>query len=126
MKHAFDTVEEILDTSAALEGVGGDQEFFWEMLGIFRAAWPTLMHEIREALVKGDLPQVEDAAHILKAGAQNVAARRVYMAALLLEKMATYGELEGARQACGRLEEEIGQLQVAVESLGNRLIFFRC
>ena len=117
---------DILDTTAALAGVGGDREFFWELLGIFRAACPTLLHEIREALVKGNLRPVESAAHLVKVAAQNVAARRVSLAALLLEEAATYGELEGARQACSQLEGAINQLESTLISRGNSLVCSRC
>jgi len=126
MRQAAEIFEDILDTTAALARVGGDREFFYELLGIFRAAWPTLLHDIREALVKGDLRAVEGAAHLLQVAAKNVAARRVYVTALLLEKTATYGELQGARQACGLLEEEISQLQLALASIENNVVCSRC
>ncbi len=117
---------DILDTTAALTGVGGDREFLWELLGIFRAAWPTLLRDIREALVKGDLRPVKNAARLVKVAAQNVAARRVSAAALLLEETATYGELQGARQACSRLEEAIDQLESTLVVLGNSVVCSRC
>ena len=126
MRQVSDILKGILDTTAAVAGVDGHRESFWELLGVFRAAWPTLLHDIHEALVKGDLRPVEDAAHLLTVAAQNVAARRVYLAALLLEKTATYGELEGAQQAYGRLEEEIDHLQLALALLGNGMACSRC
>jgi len=126
MRQVSDILKDILDATAAVAGVDGPRESFWELLGVFRAAWPTLLHDIREALVKGDLGPVEDAAHLLKIAAQNVAVRRVYLAALLLEKTASYGELEGAQQACDWLEEEIDHLQLALALLGNGMAWSRC
>jgi len=110
---------EILDRTAALAGVGGDREFLSELLGIFRAAWPTLLHDIREALVMGDLPALANAAHLVRVTAQNVAARRVYVAATLLEEMATCGELKGARETFSRLEEEMDHLKSALTTLAS-------
>jgi HPt (histidine-containing phosphotransfer) domain-containing protein len=118
--------QEILDRTAALAGVGGDLEFLSELLGIFRAASPTLLHDIREALVKGDLTALAYAAHLVRITAQNVAARRVYLAATLLEKMATCGQLEGARQASSRLEEEMDELKSLLTALTNAVSGSQC
>jgi HPt (histidine-containing phosphotransfer) domain-containing protein len=117
---------EILDRTAALASVGGDLEFLSELLGIFRAASPALLHDIREALVKVDLPALANAAHLVRVTAQNVAARRVYLAATLLEKMAACGELEGARHASSRLEKEMDQLKSALTMLANAVGCSRC
>lgn len=122
----MEQTSEILDTTAALAGVGGDPEFLSELLGIFRAASPTLLHDIREALLRVDLPALANAAHLVRVTAQNVAARRVYVAATLLEKMATCGELEGARQASSMLEEEMGHLKSALTALANPVGCSRC
>ena len=115
----MEPTSEILDSTAALAGVGGDCIFLSELLGIFRAASSTLLVDIRDALVKGDLPALANAAHLVKVTAQNVAAGRVYAAATLLEEMATCGELEGARQACRRLEEEMDYLKSPLTALAN-------
>src|SRR5215471_14220345 len=85
--------EFLLDTTAALAGVGGDRGALLGAPGYLRTVWPSLLHDIREALVKGDLFAVEGVAHPVKVAAQNVAARTVSVAALLVENMATSGEL---------------------------------
>ena len=122
----MERTSEILDGPAALAGVGGDRTFLSELLGIFRAASSTLLDDIREALVKGDLPALANAAHLVKVTAQNVAAGRVYAAAALLEKMATCGELEGARQASLRLEEEMNYLKSPLTALANAVGCSQC
>ena len=122
----MERTSEILDGPAALAGVGGDRTFLSELLGIFRAASSTLLEDIREALVKGDLAAVGSAAHLVKITPQNVAARRVYAAATLLEEMATCGELEGAREASSRLEEEMDYLKPPLTALVNTVGRSRC
>jgi len=122
----MEQTSEILDSTAALAGVGGDLEFLSERLGIFRAAAPTLLHDIREALAKGDLPALAKAAHLVKVTAQDLAARRVYVAAAVLESMATGGELEGARQASSMLEEEMNHLKSALTALTNTVGCSQC
>ena len=102
---------DIYDRTAALASVGGDREFLWEISSIARAAWPTLLRDIREALESGDLHSVERAAHLVKVTTQSVFAKRAYLAALLLETMAGYREIEGALEASAGLEEEIERLE---------------
>ena len=122
----MEQTSEILDSTAALAGVGGDRMFLLELLGIFRAASATLLDDIREALAKGDLSALADAAHLVKVTAQNVAAARVYAAATLLENMATSGELQGARQASLRLEEEMDYLKSPLRALANAVDCSQC
>jgi hypothetical protein len=122
----MERTSQILDSTEALAGVGGDRIFLLELLGLFRAASSTLLDDIREALGKSDLPALATAAHLVKVIAQNVAARRVYAAATLLENMATCGELEGARQASSRLEEEMDYLKSPLTALANAVACSRC
>ena len=112
-----------LDSVAALASVGGDVEFLGKLVGIFRAASPTLLHDIHEALAGGDLQAVEKSAHLMKVAAQSVSAKGAYETALVLETRARYGELGGAQQASQRLEEEIGELKPALAALGNAVGF---
>ena len=79
-------ISEVFDTTAVLESVGGDEEFLGELVAIFRAAWPNLLREIREALADEDLSAVEKTAHVLKITTQYLCARRAYLAAFLLEE----------------------------------------
>jgi hypothetical protein len=122
----MEETSEILDSAAALAGAGGDLGFLSERLGIFRAATPTLLHDIREALAKGDLPALAKAAHLVRVTAQDLAARRVYVAAALLESMATGGELERARRASSMLEEEMIHLKPALTALTNTVGCSQC
>ena len=112
-----------LDSVAALASVGGDVEFLGKLVGIFRAASPTLLRDIHEALAGGDLQTVEKSAHFVEVAAQSVSAKGVYESALVLETRARYGELEHAQQASRRLEEEIEELKPAFAALGNAVGF---
>jgi HPt (histidine-containing phosphotransfer) domain-containing protein len=112
---------EIVDSSAALSSVGDDVEFLGELVGIFRAASRTLLRDIHEALAGGDLQEVEKSAHLVKVAAQSVSAKRVYEAALALERRARYAELAGAQQASRTLEEIVEELNPALAALGNAI-----
>src|SRR5690242_16725824 len=102
---------EVLDRASALASVGGDLEFLRELAGMVQAAWPTLLHDIREALAEGNLAAVEKSAHLVKVTAEYISARKARLQACLLENTAAYGDLEGTRQAAYRLEEELNRVK---------------
>jgi hypothetical protein len=109
---------EVLDEALALRSVGGDWEFLAEVVGIVRAAWPTLLTDIREGIARGDLCAVEATARLAKAAARNVSARRAYDSALQLEKMAGKGDLQATQGARVSLEREVEKLQLVLSTLG--------
>lgn len=117
---------EVLDSTLALASVGGDVEFLAELAGITEAAWPTLLQSIREALADGDLPRAQKAAHLVRITAENLFARRAYLAAFLLESKAGSGELERACQATSALEEEMNRVKPVLADFGKALGRSRC
>ena len=108
---------EVLDPDSALASVGGDSDFLCEIAGLVRAAWPTLMGNIRENLATGDLGTVEADARLAKAAAEYVSARRAQESALLLEMVASQGDLEGAQRATAQLEKEVARLEPVLAAL---------
>jgi HPt (histidine-containing phosphotransfer) domain-containing protein len=117
---------EILDADRALFQVGGDFEYLWELVGIIRAACPTLMHNAREAVACGDLMAIERTAHLLSAVAESVSARRTYDAARELELMAQTVGLRCAQEACQKLEEEVIRLTPRLAAFEDALWFAQC
>jgi hypothetical protein len=57
----------VLDHAALLDSVGGDVEFLVETVGLFLAACPTLLSQMREALGVNDFTEAALAARILRA-----------------------------------------------------------
>ncbi len=110
---------EVFDEALALRSVGGDSEFLTEVAGLIRAAWPTLLAEIREGMARGNLLAVEKTARLAKAAAQNVSARRAYASALRLEAMARKGDLQAAQAASADLEREVEMLRLFLAALGE-------
>ncbi len=108
---------EVFDVGMALSSVGDDREVLTEVVGLTRAAWPTLLADIREGMVRGDLPGVKTTARLAKAAARNVSARRAYESALQLETMAGKGDLQAAQEALASLEGEVEMLQFFLATL---------
>ena len=112
---------EVLDSTSALDSVGGDLGFLAELAGITEAAWATLLQKIREALAEGDFRSLKRSAYLVRVMAGNLFARRAYTAASFLETIASVGDLESAREAACTLEKEMAQLKPVLAELGNRL-----
>ena len=113
-KKKIETAEqyaEVFDVGRALSSVGDDRDFLTEVVGLTRAAWPTLLADIREGMARGDLRVVETNARLAKAAAQNVAARRAYESAFQLQTVAGKGDMQAAEKALASLEGEVEILQ---------------
>jgi hypothetical protein len=108
---------EVFDMGLALKSVGGDREFFDEIVGLTQAAWPTLMTDIREGMARGDLRAVEISARLAKAAARNISARRAYESALQLHALACKGDMQAAWSAIASLEREVEMLLSCLSAL---------
>jgi hypothetical protein len=108
---------EVFDVGLALKSVGGDEEFLAEVVGLTKAAWPTLLTDIREGISRGDLRAVETSARLAKAAARNVSARRAYESALQLHTSACKGDLQAAQSAITSLEREVEMLRFCLATL---------
>jgi HPt (histidine-containing phosphotransfer) domain-containing protein len=121
-KKMMETTEqcaEVFDVGLAMSSVGGDKEFLTELVGIIRAAWPTLLAGIRSGMARGDLCTVEKTARLAKAAAKNVSAKRAYESALQLEAMACKGDLQAVQSASMDLEREVELLRFFLSALGD-------
>lgn len=108
---------EVCDVTLALNSVGGDAEFLAELVGLTKAAWPTLLADLREGMSRGDLLAVKTRARLAKAAARNVSARRAFESAQHLETTAVKGDLRAAQGAIARLEQEVEMLLPFLASL---------
>ena len=108
---------EVFNMRLALSSVGGDHEFLTEIVGLTKAAWPTLLAELRDCLDHKDLRAVGTAARLAKAAARNVSAKRAYDSASEVETVACKGDLPAAQMAVAQLEREVSVLQSFLETL---------
>jgi two-component system, sensor histidine kinase and response regulator len=102
------------DRAVGLERLGGDEELFAEVVGVFLGDAPKLMAELRRAVTAGDAPAVQRAAHGLKGAAGYVGGAPTAVAAAELEKVGASGDLADAPQTLDRLTTEVDRLTAAL------------
>ena len=103
-----------LDRAGAIERLGGDEELFAEVAGLFLVDAPRLLDEIRQAIAAGDTGSVHRAAHGLKGAAGYVGGKPTADAAQDLENAAAAGELLNSPAAFERLANEVILLSAAL------------
>ncbi|MBI4026798.1 MAG: Hpt domain-containing protein [Verrucomicrobia bacterium] len=107
---------EIFDLKEALDGVGGDKEFFKEIVGEFLKACPEQLTAIRDSIARSDSKALERTAHALKGNVGPFYAKRAVEAALKLEVMGRGGDLAHAQEEYAILEKEIDRVRLALET----------
>jgi PAS domain S-box-containing protein len=98
------------DRATALERLGGDEDLFAEVAGVFRTDGPKLLGEIRAAIASGDAATVLRSAHGLKGAAGYVGGTLAASAAQRLERLGAEGNLAAAPEALRALETEVNRL----------------
>ncbi len=104
----------VLDVPVILARLGGDRELLVELIELFLAEAPGWLDEVRAAVGTADCARLKLAAHTLAGAAGYFSPCAPHGAARCLEAMATCGNLDGAAEACARLE-------AAVECIGPDL-----
>jgi HPt (histidine-containing phosphotransfer) domain-containing protein len=106
-----------LDRAAMLEQLGGDEGSLRQLIQIFLQESSELIAEMRQALAEGDAARLTRPAHSLKGAAGLFAAPGVAETAQELESLGHEGQLAGATEVFGRLEQEYGRLKPALDAL---------
>jgi HPt (histidine-containing phosphotransfer) domain-containing protein len=106
-----------LDEAALLESVGGDAEFLDELIGIFLAACPTLLDQVRTALSQEDFVTLRRLARILTGALRSFTAEEAQKAAAALEWAACRHQSAEARAALRELENDINSVISALSGL---------
>ena len=110
-------VDEVIDKTAILARLDGDEELLKELGGLFLNDCPTLMKDVRDAASTQDSKALERTSHTLKGSIGNFCATSAYEAALKLEMMGRAGDMSNVVQALEALEYEIPRLQRALSAL---------
>jgi PAS domain S-box-containing protein len=102
------------DRQAALERLGGDEQFLAEVVEVFLNDAPQLMDQLRGAIAAGDMPLTQRTAHSLKGAAGYIGGQVVAELAATLERMANANDLSAAHEMVATLEHEVQRLQAAL------------
>jgi two-component system, sensor histidine kinase and response regulator len=102
------------DLHAALERVGGDEQFLEEVIGLFQQDGTRLLGTACAAVKRGDASGLRLAAHALKGVAGYLSARPTLDAAQRLEQIGAAGNLAEAANAYQDLERQFNRLTAAI------------
>lgn len=105
-----------MDPVAALKRMGDDVELMEQIIQIFLEDAPGLIHAAREALARGDAPEVRRAAHSLKGMMATLGATSGANGAFHLEQCAVGGDLSGASPLIHECGERVAELTRALQA----------
>jgi two-component system sensor histidine kinase/response regulator len=103
--------------AAAIERLGGDEELFAELVGLFREQGPRTIQEIADALEAGDAVKIRRSAHALKGAAGYLGGTLTVQAAQRLEQIGASNEISAASAAFQDLENELGRMLAELNAL---------
>ncbi len=116
---AAPAAEPVLDKTALLDYVDGNEDLLRRIVGRFLEKCPEMLAGVRDAVARQDGPALEFGAHTLKGAVGNFFAKAAWNAALRLETLGHEGKLDAAEQAVAALEAELERLRPALAALGN-------
>ena len=102
------------DHATVMARLEGDEALFNEVIQLFLEDCPAQLSVIKAAIDSGDADGLRTAAHTLKGAAGNMSAKRLFDAALTLERLGAAGRLEAARAAWRTLSAEAVQVMDAL------------
>jgi signal transduction histidine kinase/CheY-like chemotaxis protein len=100
----------VFDPAKMFQNIGGDNELFGQLIGLFLDRYQAMLADIKEGLIKADAVMLERAAHTLKGTAGNLCASEVALAASRLEAVGHLGTLQDAPPVYAQLEMEVLRL----------------
>ncbi len=108
---------EILDYHAALERLGGDEEFLAELLEEMLSQLDEGIGELKEAVDQADYERLKRTAHGLKGASANLNIDGLAALFKQLEEMAAEQNLSDANEAIDKIQDGKEQLRQFVDSL---------
>ena len=109
---------DVLNLSAAMTQIEGNNELFGEIARMFLAQYPKLLAEIHHASSTLDCAVLTSAVHTLGSSAGQMGAGRALAAARKLEEIGRQEELASVPEALAQLEAEIALVESALVEQG--------
>jgi HPt (histidine-containing phosphotransfer) domain-containing protein len=107
----------ILNLSAALDRVGGDEELLKEVAQLYLTEYPGLVDQIRDAVASSDADALLRSAHMLKGSLGTLGAEASMKLALNLEMMGRARRLDGSGEALLQLQQALDRLKSELEAV---------
>jgi HPt (histidine-containing phosphotransfer) domain-containing protein len=111
--------DEIIDQATfagLLDSLGGDVDFLSELVEAYLASSPELVSNIQQAIVTGEAPALQRAAHNLKTGSASLGAVAFAARCKELEDLGKTGALAEAEAKCGALEAAYAHVAAALQA----------
>lgn len=107
----------IMDLTAALDRLDGDQELFLTLAGLFVERSPQALSAIHTAMTAGDLPTLIKEAHKLKGSAMEFCAKSAVASAGQLEESARKAAVQELAALAEQVHAETGRLTAALVTI---------
>jgi HPt (histidine-containing phosphotransfer) domain-containing protein len=111
-----------VDIPELLTRVDNDRELLRELLRIIREEFPCLLQSLQEAVVRGDMKEMEVKAHTIKGMLANVSFARAAATAACLERMGRECVTQGLPEELARLEQEASLALAEIEAFCTEVI----
>ena len=107
----------IMDLTAALDRLDGDQELFLTLAGLFVERTPPALAAIQAATTAGDLPTLIKEAHKLKGSAMEFCAKPAVASAAQLEEAARKAAVQELAALAEQVQAETARLTAALATI---------
>ncbi len=104
----------VFDREGVMARLEGDEQLFNEVIQLFLEDCPTHLAAIKAAIDSDDADALRTSAHTLKGAAGNMSAKRLFDAALTLERLGAARRMDAARAAWRTLSAEAVQVMDAL------------
>jgi HPt (histidine-containing phosphotransfer) domain-containing protein len=101
----------IIHYESALERIGGDRDFFDELLGIYQEEFAKSMNSLDQALQAQDFTSILEIGHSLKGSSANLSLIQLRDKAYLIETAGNESDLALAQRSTVELKREFQRLK---------------
>ncbi len=117
------SVEAMIDQGAFekfFDGIGGDADFFRELVDSYLASSPGLIASMQQAIAAGDAPLLQRTAHSLKSGSASFGLLSFAAQCKQLEDIGKSGQLAGAEEKFQSLQAAYTAVTAALQAQVQR------
>ena len=107
----------VYDQNAALDICDGDDELFREIVEIYIEDSPSILKNLKQAVMDSNSSNIEKFAHALKGASGNICADPVRDLAQIIERMGRNNELSDVRDVYRKLVKEYIRLKDELDAI---------
>ncbi len=100
-----------IDLTSALERVGGDESFLYELINIYTEDFSEKFHRLQQAVESGDFETIRELGHNLKGSSANLSLIQLQHVSYDMEESGKDRDIERAQKSLLHLDEEFRRLQ---------------